>query len=386
VNEEKLPQIRLKGALQSSHPWILWKHVEKASERIHSGSVVDIVDPKGQWVGRGFYNGHARIRLRLLTAKPEIIDKSFFAKRIEKAIMWRRKTLQLDKVTNAYRVVASEGDELTGLVIDRFDSCLVLEFFAAGMYRFRPVIEEILESHFPGAQFYSFAERHVQKQESFNCQRSNEPAPVIIKENGVAFRVAPCQKYKTGFFIDQRENRLAFSELCQGKRVLDLCCNSGGFSLYASLRGKAQAVTGVDLDEEVLTMAKENATLNGVALHFVCANLFDWLKAHSEKYDVVVLDPSKQTRSTEKIDEALKNYLSMNELAMRAVTPGGILLTCSCSGLIREEQFLDVIAQAAHNVHRTCQVFRITGAAADHPYLVDVPQGRYLKAVWGVLS
>src|SRR5438128_38327 len=233
-----IPTIRLRIARRSSHPWIFQKMVAKPAQRIPAGSVVDVVDRDGQWVGRGFYNGHSRITLRVLTNdRAEMIDAAFLARRLERSIALRRDWLGLDAVTDAYRLVHSEGDGLSGLVVDRFGSTLVLEFFAAGMYRFRAAIQEALSKQYPDSRFFWFAEEHVQKQESFDCRSPEPPAPHTIIEHGVRFRVAPGSKHKTGFFLDQRDNRKTLATFCAGRRVLDLCCNSGGFAVYAKVLG-----------------------------------------------------------------------------------------------------------------------------------------------------
>jgi 23S rRNA (cytosine1962-C5)-methyltransferase len=360
--------------------------VEKPASRLHAGTVADIVDREGQWVGRGFYNGHSRIALRLLTNDPaEKIDREFFVRRLDRAISFRRQWLGLDAVTDAYRLVHSEGDRLSGLVVDRFGSTLVLEFFAAGMFRFRSVIQEILAGQFPNSDFYWFAEEHVQKQESFDCRPPEPPLPAIIAEHGVRFRVAPGSKHKTGFFLDQRDNRKALAGFCAGRRVLDLCCNTGGFAVYAKVLGGADEVVAVDLDEDALDLAKQNANLNQARIRFVQADLFPWLRdilPTGQRFEVVVLDPSKQTRDREAVSFALKRYFDMNRLALQAVAPGGIFLTCSCTGLISEEMFLETLRRAAWQAGRTVQIFKIAGAAPDHPYLAQVPEGRYLKAVF----
>jgi 23S rRNA (cytosine1962-C5)-methyltransferase len=344
------------------------------------------VDREGQWVGRGFYNGHSRIALRVLTTDPkEHLDDAFFARHIAQAITLRRDWLALDAVSNAYRLIHSEGDGLSGLVVDRFGSLLVLEFFAAGMYRFRSAIESALASHFPDCRFYWFAEEHVQKQESFDCRSPDVPSPEVIVEHGMRFRVAPGSKHKTGFFLDQRDNRRRLASFCKGKRVLDLCCNTGGFAVYAKVAGEADEVIGVDLDEQALTLARQNAGLNQARLRFVQADLFPWLRdilATGQRFDVVVLDPAKQTRDREEVKYALKRYLDMNRLALQAVAPGGIFLTCSCTGLVSEADFLETLRRAAWQAGRSLQVLNIAGAGADHPFLVHVPQGRYLKAVF----
>jgi 23S rRNA (cytosine1962-C5)-methyltransferase len=382
----ELPAVRLKIARRSSHPWIFQKMVEKPARRLPGGSVVEVLDRDGQWVGRGFYNGHSRIALRMLTTDPgELIDDGFFARRIERAIALRREWLGLDAVTDAYRLIHSEGDELSGLVVDRFGSILVLEFFAAGMYRFRQAIQNALAAHYPASQFYWFAEEHIQKQESFDCRPPEPPTPTTITENGVRFRVAPGSKHKTGFFLDQRENRKRLASFCGGRRMLDLCCNTGGFAVYAKALGGAEEVTGIDIDESAVALAKGNANLNQARIRFVQADLFAWLREvlpGGQRWDVVVLDPSKQTRDREDVDFALKRYLDMNRLALQAVAPGGVFLTCSCTGLVGETEFLDTLRRAAWQAGRTIQVMAVSGAGPDHPYLVHVPEGRYLKAIF----
>jgi 23S rRNA (cytosine1962-C5)-methyltransferase len=380
------PQVRLKIARRSSHPWIFQKMVEKPAQKLPPGTVVEVVDREGEWVGRGFYNGHSRIALRILSANPEEhVDEAFFRNRLGRAITLRRELLRLDDVTDAYRLVHSEGDGLSGLVVDRFGPVLVLEFFSAGMYRFRSVIQDVLAEHYPSSQFYWFAEEHVQKQESFDCRPGEPPAPTIVTEHGVKFRVAPGGKHKTGFFVDQRENRRRLASLCGRKRVLDLCCNSGGFSVYAKALGQADEVTGIDLDEEALGLARQNAGLNQVRVRYVQADLFSWLRdvaGTGQTFDVVVLDPAKQTRDREAVDYALKRYLDMNRLALRVVAPDGVFLSCSCTGLVSEADFIDVLRRAAWQAGRTLQVLHLSGAGPDHPYLAHAPEGRYLKAVW----
>ena len=371
---------------RSSHPWIFQKMVEKPKQKLPSGTVVDIRDKTGKWVGRGFYNGHSRIGLRLLTSDPEEqIDAEFFRKRLDRAVRLRRDWLNLDDTTNAYRVVHSEGDELSGLITDRFGDIVVLEFFAAGMFRFREIIQQELSRHFPDCQYYWFAEDHIQKQESFNCRAPDAPEPNEIHENGLRFRVAPGSKHKTGFFTDQRDNRKRLSEFCRDKRVLDICCNTGGFAVYAKTLGKADEVVGIDLDEEVIALAKQNANLNQAKIRFVQADLFTWLRdimPSGQQFDVVVLDPAKQTRDRDSIPFALKRYLDMNRLALQVVAPGGIFVTCSCTGLVSEADFLETIRRASWQAGRSVQVIHLSGAGGDHPIHVHAPEGRYLKAVW----
>lgn len=386
-HDSPLPVVTLKTERRSNHPWIFQKMVEKPAVKPRPGSIVQIHDRDGTFVGRGFYNGHSRIALRVLSTDPhEQIDIEFFERRIAQAVDLRRNLLKLDDISNAWRVIHSEGDELSGLVVDRFADTLVIEFFSAGMWKQRETIRRALLGHFPDARFYWFMEEHVAKQESIDASSPTPPPATEIVEHGVRFRVEPGLKHKTGFFADQRRNRFELAQLCAGKRVLDLCCNSGGFALYAKVLGGAEEVVGLDLDENVLRVAEANARLNKVRIRWVQADLFAWLRDvavnNGERFDVVILDPAKLTRDRDEVIPALKKYLDMNKLAMGAVKPGGILLTCSCTGLVDEPSFLDSIRRAAFYAGRRVQILKVAGAGEDHPWMSHVQESRYLKAVF----
>ncbi len=382
---DALPQIRLKNAWNSTHPWIFQRLVEKPAQRPKPGSIVDVVGVDGVWIGRGFYNGHSRIALRMLENDPDVeVDAGWFARKIGEAVRLRREFLKLDDIGNAWRVVHSEGDGLSGLVVDRYDDLIVVEFFSAGMYRHREWIFNALREHFPGCRFHSFADEHVQKQESFDYKDTLGTLPATISEHGIRFRADPAGAHKTGFFADQRENREWLSHRCTGLRVLDLCCNTGGFGVYAAVRG-ASEVVGIDIDAAVLDIARENAHLNHVKPRFIQADIFPWLRdaaSNGEQFDVVILDPAKMTRDREQVIPALKKYLDMNKLALGVVKPGGLFATFSCTGLVSEEQFTDMLRRAAYYAGRTVQVLKIAGAGPDHPWLAQVPESRYLKAAF----
>ena len=384
--DSPLPTVRLKNAWRSSHPWIFQRLVEKPAQRISPGSIVDAVGVDGDWIGRGFYNGRSRIALRILETNPEVaVDADWFQRRIGEAVRLRREVLRLDEVSDGWRAVNSEGDGLSGLIVDRYADLLVIEFFSAGMFRHREWIYDALREHFPGCRIHAAADEHVQKQESFDFSGSVPAEPAVITEHGVKFRADPAGAHKTGFFADQRENREWLSRQCEGKRVLDLCCNTGGFGIYAAARGAAE-VTGVDIDEAVLEIAAANARLNDARVRFVQADIFPWLRdvaaRDADGWDVVVLDPAKMTRDREQVIPALKKYLDMNKLALGAVKPGGLFATFSCTGLVSEEQFLDMLRRAAFYAGRTVQVIKVAGAGADHPFLAHVPESRYLKAAF----
>ena len=384
--DNQLPVIRMRSPRRFLHPWIFQRLVEKPSHKIPNGSLVKVVDPDGTIVGRAFYNGHSRISLRMLTHDADrIVDADFIRERISKAVILRRDILNLGEQTNAWRLIHSEADSLSGLVVDRFDDLIVVEFFAFGMYRMRDFILECLREHFPTCRFYWFAEEHVQKQESFDCYPPEVPAPAVILENGLKFRVQPGSKHKTGFFLDQRDNRRKLASYCKDKRILDICCNSGGFAVYAAALGKAKEVVGLDLDEGVLELARQNAGINQVRCRWVQADLFPWLRdAINQKslFDVVILDPAKQTRDRDEVDLALRRYFDMNRLAFQVVTEGGILVSCSCTGLVGEPEFLECVRRAARAAGRTVQVLETAGAGPDHPFQLQVPEGRYLKTIF----
>src|SRR5690606_12057763 len=255
---------------------------------------------------------------------------------------------------------------------------------SAGMLRHREWIHDALRAQFPGCRFHALADEHVQKQESFDFRETAGTEPAVITEHGVRFRADPAGAHKTGFFADQRDNREWLSHRCAGKRVLDLCCNTGGFGIYAAVRGAAEVV-GIDIDEAVLEIARGNARLNNVRPRFVQADIFPWLRdaaANRERFDVVVLDPAKMTCDREQVIPALKKYLDMNKLALGVVKPGGLLATFSCMGLVAEDQFLDMLWRAAFFSNRTVQVLKVVGVGPDHLFMANAQESWYLKAVF----
>jgi 23S rRNA (cytosine1962-C5)-methyltransferase len=390
MTAEPNPIVRLRNPWRSTHPWIFQKLVDKPAVKPKPGTIVDIVGVDGEWVGRGFYNGHSRIALRILETDRDVaVDAGWFARRIAAAVALRRDVLHLDAVSDAWRVVHSEGDGLSGLVVDRYGDLLVVEFFSAGMVRHREWIYDALRAQFPGCRFHAFADEHVQKQESFDFKPfdsagAQSTAAAIITEHGIRFRADPAGAHKTGFFADQRDNRQWLSQHVAGARVLDVCCNTGGFGVYAAVRGAAEVV-GIDIDADVLAIAKGNAKLNDARVRFVQADLFPWLReaaAQGDRYDVVVLDPAKLTRDRDQVIPALKKYLDMNKLALGVLKPGGLLATFSCTGLVSEDEFLGMLRRAAFYAGRTVQVLKVAGAGPDHPFLANVPESRYLKAVF----
>jgi 23S rRNA (cytosine1962-C5)-methyltransferase len=388
VGKSALPTVRMKAERTYLHPLIFQKSVDRPKGRVLPGEIVEVVGHDGAWIGRGFFNNAAPMAVRLLTEDAgDEIDEIFFHERIERAVNLRRKILDLESKTNAYRVVHAEGDGLSGLIVDRFNDVLVVVFYAAGMWRVREWVFSALKAQFPNCSVHAFADENAKKQELFDATEPKPHPAVTATENGIPFRVAVGGKHKTGFFCDQRDNRQRWGELVRAsgaKSMLDLCCNSAGFSVYAGKNG-ATDITAIDLDEEAIEFAERNLALNKLEGHVAQSDIFPWLREAIEagkRWDAVVLDPAKLTRSRDEVMDALKKYLDMNKLALSVVKPGGIFLTCSCTGVVNEADFLDMIRRAAFYAHREVQILQVSGAGADHPWLANVNESRYLKAVF----
>jgi 23S rRNA (cytosine1962-C5)-methyltransferase len=369
---------------------------EKMIDRVFgspaNGDLVAVVDKFQRFFGWGFFNARSQIVLRMFwhrEAKPTDAD---IAGRVAAAVAFRRRTLRLDDTTDAYRLIHAEGDGLSGLIVDRFGEYVVIELFSLAMFRRLEMIQDaIIDAGVSVKEFIVRVDKLVAGYEGINA--SSLPTPkatqTVINENGVKFQVQLARGHKTGFFCDQRENRLALAGFTPGKSVLDVCCYSGGFSCYAATLGSVENVMAVDLDENALVTAKVNARLNGAKIDFNHADAFDFLRnaANSQKrWDVVVVDPSKFVQRRDEMEIGLRKYTDLNRLAAAAVAPGGLLLSCSCSGLVDQLTFVDSLARGARAAGRAMQVFRITAASPDHPFMADSPQSAYLKAVWARLD
>lgn len=382
-----IEKIKVRDGRISRHPWVFNSALQKPDTPVKNGSIVDLINPGGTFLARGLYNAHARVGVRILSRnRKESIDANFFKARLADALALRHTVYpDSENANTGFRLVHGEADFLSGVVIDIYAGHAVVQFISAGMFYLRDELFAALRTILPIKQIYFYAEKHVQKQESFDCHEPDEGFVTEVEEYGLRFIIDPKVQHKTGFFLDQRENRRDLATLVQGKRVLDLCTFSGGFALAAKVNGKAEKVTAIDMDRDAIALAERNARLNKADINFVTANLHEWLKrdfSREELYDVVILDPAKLTKSREKVASALYQYTEMNKLAMRAVRPGGILLSCSCTGLVSEGDFLNTIRKAASLSSRDLQVFKVSGASADHPVLADAPETRYLKAIW----
>ncbi len=368
-------------------PFLYRRMLRNGPQQASAGDLARVVLEDGSPLGFGLYNPHAELAVRLLTHGVKAPDEVWWIERLQAAVELRRDFLKLDKETNAYRVVHAEADGLPGIVIDRLGDVLSIEAFSLGMYQRAEVLLDHLTAMLGTKHGALRCGPQTLDQEGFTAEAygSEElPNKTTIQEMGTEFRVDFAAGHKTGFFCDQRDNRKMLAQFCEGKSVLDLCCYTGGFSLQAKRLGKAADVTGVDLDEDAIALAKENAQLNREKIQFVQADAFAYMRdmlRNNRQYDVVVLDPPKLARSREEIEEAKRKYFDFNRLAMQLVKPGGLLLTCSCSGLVQRHEFRQVVA-ASSEVGRRTQLLFETGAAADHPVAPRIPETEYLKAMW----
>lgn len=356
-----------------------------------AGDIVAVIDRRGELFGWAFFHPRSMITLRMISHGPARPAESLIADRVRQAVRLRREVLALDAVSDTYRLVHAEGDGLSGLIADKFGDYVVIELFSMAMFRRIHQIEDaFIDAGLKVKAFLHRADKTTMDFEGFQLPKPpRHDSSVVVSENGVRFKVDLDHGHKTGFFCDQRDNRLALAAFTPGRSVLDMCCYTGGFSCYAATVGRAAAVTAVDLDEVALETAKENAKLNRAKIDFRHGDAFEFLRTavrKDERWDVVVLDPSKFVPNREAMELGLKKYADLNRLALDVLSPGGILLTCSCSGLVDLNTFIETVGRSVRASGRTTKIFRITGAAGDHPFTPDTPEATYLKALWAQIE
>ena len=380
-----LPKVKLAYAPAGPNAF---RRMRGSVEGAQAGEIVAVYNKNGQPYGVGLYNPRSQIALRIFTREnPDTFDLTTFIKRqVARAVEFRHKVLKLDKTTNACRLVHDYGDGLPGLVVDMYGDNIVLEFYSFAMYRLASFLEAAFREHFPKAVFHHRASSYTETMEGFTLKPQTGPGKKVrVTENGVLFEVDLAGGHKTGFFCDQRDNRLYASSLADGRSVLDICSYTGGFGIYAMKLGGAKDVTCVELDAEAVELSKRNANINGVRIDTVCSDAFPYMRQmfqNSKKYDMVILDPYKLVASREDREYGIFKYRDFNRLALSLVAEGGIFVTCSCSGMVSMEEFAFIVRGAATNAGRRAHIFRKSGAGADHPVSSDYPEGEYLKAVW----
>ena len=380
VTLRKTRETRVRGG----HPWIYASEIEKVEGTFENGDIVDVQDFRGKFIGRGFYNPQSQISLRILTRNDEPCDRAFFARRIREA--WDYRKLVCDP--ESCRLIYSESDFLPGLVVDKYADVLVLQSLSLGIDRIKDMIADLLMEIVKPAGIWERSDVPVRRLEGMEqttgLLRGEVPDLVEMKENGIIFGVDVKNGQKTGFFLDQKENRAAIKPYCKDAKVLDCFCHNGSFSLHAASFG-AKDVLGVDISEEALVVARENAARNGLTnVRFEAHNCFDLLREltdANEKFDLVILDPPAFTKNKAALQSALRGYKEINLRGLKLVRPGGFLVTCSCSQHVLTDMFQDMINQAARDAKKRIRLVEYRTQALDHPLLPQSIETKYLKTM-----
>jgi 23S rRNA (cytosine1962-C5)-methyltransferase len=370
----------------NGHPWIFSGAVERIEGDAESVGVADVFDGKKNWLARGLYNPKSQIRLRLLTWQKEEIDSEFFTRRLSLALGFRKRHLAAS--TNAYRIINGEGDFLPGLIVDRYADFLVCQFFTAGMALFKDDIVEALHALEPSAAIFERSEGRVGDEEGLDSaigvlRGDAPPETIIVEENGYKFLVDVRRGQKTGFFLDQRDNRAFLSTLAGDRSVLNCFSFSGAFSVYA-FAGKAKEVVTLDSSKPSLELAEQNLALNGFAEapgELLKGDAFAYLKEIDRKFDLIVLDPPSLAPKRSNVDAATGGYKFLNLHALKHLNPGGLLLTFSCSQHLSIDLFQKIVFGAAVDARRKVTVIKRLGQPIDHPFSLHHPEGEYLKGL-----
>ncbi len=378
------------GAARSRHPWIFSGAIARVSGDPAPGAEVDVLDKDGTYLGRGLFNPRSQIRVRLYTSEDVPLDGPFFAARVRRAVALRSGLLDLGDPAGACRLVFSEGDELSGLTVDRYGRHVVVILTGLGVAgRLEPILdalEEVLEPE----SIMLRTEKGVGEEEGLTIKdgplRGVPPSePIVIREGAVRFAVDVRTGQKSGFYLDQRTNRTRVAAYAAGRSVADVCAYSGGFSIAAATAG-ATSVRAVDSSASALELACTNADLNGVAdrVEAQRGDAFGWLRDQADagrSFDMIVLDPPRFARSRAGLRSALQGYERLNALALECLAPGGVLATFSCSGRVSAEEFQDAVARAAAGSGRPLRILERLAQSPDHPVSTACPQGAYLKGL-----
>jgi 23S rRNA (cytosine1962-C5)-methyltransferase len=382
----RAPWVQLKTF--SFHPSIYPAMILRSSQGIAPGTLVAVYDRSDRPFGAGLWNPRARVPLRVLYHGDEAFQEAQLIQIIDRAIDLRLGALDLPSVTDAFRVVNSDGDGLSGLIIDRFGPLLSIQVHSLGIaQRLRGWLPRIHE-RLGTKEAVVTVDPGIARLEGITPSTvppSDRTYPIKIKEHGVRFEVDLENGHKTGFFCDQRENRRRLTKYTADKRVVDLCCYTGGFALAAKVMGKAAEVTGVDLDETAIAQAKRNANINTARVDWVHCDAYSYarqLRKNGEKFGVVILDPPKFVFTVDDEAEGFTRYEDLNSLGVVITEPGGLLVTCSCSGRVSAHDFEQLVIRSAHRVGRRLQFLEQTGAAEDHPVMSNCLESRYLKVLW----
>lgn len=369
---------------EKGHLWIYANEIENFDGEYENGDIIEVYNFRGEFIGKGFVNDASKIAIRIMTRDiMEEVNKDFFRRRL--AAAWNYRKTVID--TSSCRFVFGEADFLPGLTIDKFEDYYVIQSLALGIDKYKDIVVNLLVEEYGAKGVYERSDARVRELEGMEQTKGflTEPFDTMIEivENGVKYFVDIENGQKTGFFLDQKENRAAIHRLCKGADVLDCFTHTGSFALNAGIAG-AKSVLGVDISEHAIDFCRKNAELNGLSdtVKFECHNAFDILREWSRdkrQYDVVILDPPAFTKSRSTIDGASRGYKEINLRGMKLVKPGGYLVTCSCSHFMYPDLFRDTIAEAALDAKRTLRQVEFRTQSADHPILWNSDESYYLK-------
>ncbi|MFY2557981.1 class I SAM-dependent rRNA methyltransferase [Corallococcus terminator] len=391
MNVVKLELARGLGRhLRAGHPWVFRKALEHIP-RIPAGSVVDLTE-NGKFVARGYYDPHSAIAVRVLTRDSrDTVDSGFITRRVRRSLAERQSLIDLTD-TDSYRLIHGEGDGLPGVVVDLYAGWAVMKLYSAGLTPYRPLIVEALKAGIPGLKGIvgrdEVARDDVEEDEGRGSGRMlygpDAPEQIAIRERGVTFMVDVWRGQKTGFFLDQRENRHLIRRLAKGRDVLNCFSFSGGFSVNAALGG-ANTVFSVDIDPEAIALARENFTRNGLPAEkhdFLAADVFTVIQSFKEEgrtFDMIILDPPAFAKSQRAVQAALDGYASLNRQALNLLRPGGLLATASCSARVTPEDFIGAVREAGFKAGVDLALVEERYQPPDHPVRLQFPEGKYLK-------
>ena len=376
------------------HPWIYEGEILNIDQGINNGDIVDVTNDKDKYLGSGFYNNNSKITVRLISRNAnDIFDDDFFRRRIRYAIDYRLTVMENN--TNAFRVIFGEADELPGLTVDKFNDILVVQILSLGIELrkdsiLKILVEEMEKSNFKISGVYLRNDVDIREKEGLTEYKGwynygkilPSKTTTEIEENGIKYLVDFENGQKTGFFLDQKYNRLAIRKIAKNRTVLDCCTHTGSFAMNAYLGG-AKKVVAIDISEKALTDSENNFKLNNMKIETECIDVFDKLeelsKSKKKEFDFIILDPPAFTKSRKTIDKALKGYQEINYLALKSLPRGGFLATASCSHFATRELFFNAIYKASLDAGVKLKEVSYTGASFDHPVLVGVEETRYLK-------
>ena len=368
----------------TGHLWIYAGFIHAVRGQPVSGDLVDVVMPNGRFYARGLYNPDSKIRVRILTFHEELITPAFWRERIAQAVRLRTR---IAPETTAYRLIYGEADRLPGLIVDRYDDVLVMQTLSSGMDRRKEMLADLLCEATASVRVYLRNDAKSRSLEGLSpvtgFLRGDGGTTIEVREGAARFLVDIARGQKTGWFCDQRENRLAAARLTAGKRVLEVFCHTGAFGIQAALAG-ASHVEGLDVSEEALVLAREHARLNGVQerCSYRAADAFEELRRLEHtgtQFDVILLDPPAFARSKQAVPRALSGYKDINLLGIRLTKPEGIVVTSSCSHHVSDTDLWKAIGRAAQDAKRCVRLLEQRGQASDHPILATMPETRYLK-------